>query len=59
MPAALPPIRYATVPDGVRIACISVGEGAPLVFASNIFGDATRYLSEDGHVRQVTSTARD
>ena len=54
MPTALPPIQYATASDGVRIAYISVGEGAPLVFASNIFGDATRYLSENGHVREVT-----
>jgi pimeloyl-ACP methyl ester carboxylesterase/DNA-binding CsgD family transcriptional regulator len=54
MAPALPPIQYATASDGVRIAYISVGEGAPVVFASNIFGDATRYLSEKGHVREVT-----
>ncbi len=54
MRTALPPIQYATSTDGVRIAYISVGEGAPLVFASNIFGDATRYLSENAHVREVT-----
>jgi pimeloyl-ACP methyl ester carboxylesterase/DNA-binding CsgD family transcriptional regulator len=54
MPPALPPIQYATASDGVRIAYISVGEGAPLVFASNIFGDATRYLKETAHVREVT-----
>jgi len=54
MPPAVPPVQYTTASDGVRIAYISVGEGAPLVFASNIFGDATRYLSENGHVRQVT-----
>src|SRR4051812_49301355 len=50
----VPPVQYTTASDGVRIAYISVGEGTPLVFASNIFGDATRYLSENGHVRQVT-----
>lgn len=54
MPRAPSPLHYATASDGVRIAYISVGEGAPLVFASNIFGDATRYLSENGHVREVT-----
>jgi pimeloyl-ACP methyl ester carboxylesterase len=51
---APPPIQYATASDGVRIAYVSVGEGAPLVFASNIFGDATRYLKENAHVREVT-----
>ena len=54
MPPALPPIQYAMASDGVRIAYISVGEGAPLVFASNIFGDARRYLSEKAHVKEVT-----
>lgn len=54
MATTLPPIQDATASDGVRIAYISVGDGAPLVFASNIFGDATRCLSENGHVREVT-----
>jgi len=54
MSTAPPSIQYATASDGVRIAYVSVGEGAPLVFASNIFGDATRYLKENAHVRGVT-----
>jgi pimeloyl-ACP methyl ester carboxylesterase/DNA-binding CsgD family transcriptional regulator len=38
----------------VRIAYVSVGDGLPLVFASNIFGDANRYCGGDSHVREVT-----
>jgi pimeloyl-ACP methyl ester carboxylesterase len=37
------PLRYATTSDGVRIAYLSIGEGPPLVLASNIFGDASGY----------------
>ena len=33
------PMRYATTSDGVRIAYMSLGDGPPVVFASNIFGD--------------------
>ena len=50
-------MQYATSADGVRIAYLSLGKGAPLVFASNIFGDATRYADdayEFQHVRVVT-----
>jgi pimeloyl-ACP methyl ester carboxylesterase len=36
-------MHYATTSDGVRIAYISLGDGPPLVWASNIFGDATAY----------------
>ena len=32
-------MHYATTSDGVRIAYMSVGDGPPIVFASNIFGD--------------------
>src|SRR6476620_12743636 len=52
--AAASPMQYATSVDLVRIAYLSVGSGAPLVFASNIFGDATRYADEFQHVRVVT-----
>jgi len=38
-----PPLRYATTTDGVRIAYLSLGDGPPVVFASNIFGDASGY----------------
>lgn len=43
-------MQYVMASDGVRIAYLSVGEGAPLVYASNIFGDATRYLSGNPHI---------
>jgi pimeloyl-ACP methyl ester carboxylesterase/DNA-binding CsgD family transcriptional regulator len=48
------PIHYATASDGVRIAYLSVGTGSPLVFAANIFGDATGYCGGFPHVREVT-----
>ena len=48
------PMRYATTSDGVRIAYISVGDGPPLVFASNIFGDASAYCTGFPHTREVT-----
>ena len=54
MPTALSPLHYATTTDGVRIAYVSVGDGSPLVFASNIFGDASRYCGGHPHVREVT-----
>lgn len=38
-----PPLRYATTTDGVRIAYLSLGDGPPVVLASNIFGDASGY----------------
>ncbi|HET9268580.1 MAG TPA: alpha/beta fold hydrolase [Vicinamibacterales bacterium] len=50
-----PPMHYATTSDGVRIAYVSVGDGPPLVFASNIFGDLARYRGGGfPHVREVT-----
>jgi pimeloyl-ACP methyl ester carboxylesterase len=52
-----PPIHFATTSDGVRIAYISIGKGFPLVFASNIFGEATRYsgaFPAFPHVTEVT-----
>ena len=48
------PMQYATTSDGVRIAYISVGDGPPLVFASNIFGEATGYCTGFPHTREVT-----
>lgn len=38
------PLHYATTSDGVRIAYLSIGEGPPVVIASNIFGDASGYV---------------
>jgi len=40
-------MHYATTSDGVRIAYVSVGDGSPVVFGSNIFGDASRYCAGD------------
>ena len=54
MRTACLPIHYANTSDGVRIAYVSVGDGSPLVFGSNIFGDASRYCGGDPHVREVT-----
>jgi hypothetical protein len=36
-------LQYATTSDGVRIACVSVGDGPALVWASKIFGEANGY----------------
>jgi pimeloyl-ACP methyl ester carboxylesterase/DNA-binding CsgD family transcriptional regulator len=48
------PMQYATTSDGVRIAYMSLGEGPPIVFASNIFGDAHRYRTGWPHIKEVT-----
>src|SRR5215510_9863762 len=53
MEAALP-IQYATTSDGVRIAYTSLGDGPPVVFASNIFGDLTGYATGWPHIREIT-----
>lgn len=45
----------AKTADGVSIAFLTVGDGPPIVFASNIFGDAHCYRHLSGHhVRGVT-----
>jgi pimeloyl-ACP methyl ester carboxylesterase/DNA-binding CsgD family transcriptional regulator len=46
-------MHYATTSDGVRIAYASVGEGFPLVFASNI-GDASHYCGGFPYFSEVT-----
>ena len=38
-----PPLRYTKTSDGVNIAYLELGEGPPLVFASNIYGEAYFY----------------
>jgi pimeloyl-ACP methyl ester carboxylesterase/DNA-binding CsgD family transcriptional regulator len=48
------PMQYATTSDGVRIAYISLGDGPPLVFASNIFGELNGYRIGWPHTRDVT-----
>jgi pimeloyl-ACP methyl ester carboxylesterase/DNA-binding CsgD family transcriptional regulator len=51
MPA---PIQYATASDGVRIAFASWGQGQPLIFASNIFGDLMGYRLGWPHMKETT-----
>jgi pimeloyl-ACP methyl ester carboxylesterase len=34
-----PRIQYVTSGDGVRVAYASIGEGDPIVFAANVWGD--------------------
>ena len=48
------PMQYATTRDGVRIAYMSLGDGSPLVFASNIFGDLGSYRSGWPGTKEVT-----
>jgi pimeloyl-ACP methyl ester carboxylesterase len=48
------PLHYARTSDGVSIAYIAVGDGPPLVFASNIFGDAFFYRRLPIHPRGLT-----
>jgi len=50
----LPPVQYVKTPDSVSIAFFSAGDGPPVVFASNIFGDAHWYRKGMPHVRRVT-----
>src|ERR1041384_3428911 len=48
-------IQYAKTTDDVNIAYLTVGDGPPIVFASNIFGDAHQYRHlPKHHVRGVT-----
>jgi pimeloyl-ACP methyl ester carboxylesterase/DNA-binding CsgD family transcriptional regulator len=49
-----PSIRFATTSDGARIACLGIGEGPAVVFASNIFGDAHSYQIPELYARGVT-----
>ncbi len=51
---SLPPIRYVQTSDGVNIAYIRLGDGPPVVFASNIFGDAQGYRLGSPYVGGVT-----
>jgi pimeloyl-ACP methyl ester carboxylesterase len=47
-------MQYVKTSDDVNIAYLSLGEGPPIVFASNIFGDAHNYHRGWPHVRDVT-----
>jgi pimeloyl-ACP methyl ester carboxylesterase/DNA-binding CsgD family transcriptional regulator len=51
------PMHYATTSDGVRVAYMSLGDGPPVVFASNIFGDLSAYLGGWPATREGTDRA--
>jgi len=48
-----PQIQYVHTSDGVNIACCAMGEGAPLVYASNVWGDLHWYTHDDATRTQV------
>jgi pimeloyl-ACP methyl ester carboxylesterase/DNA-binding CsgD family transcriptional regulator len=51
----VPPLHYVKTADNLHISYFTIGEGPPLVFASNIFGDAHSYSQlARHHVRGVT-----
>ncbi len=52
-----PQIQYARTSDGVNIACCAMGEGAPLVYASNAWGDLEWYTHDDATRAQVDAMA--
>jgi class 3 adenylate cyclase len=52
-----PQIQYAQTSDGVNIAYCAMGEGAPLVYASNLFGDIHWYTYNDATRTQVDAMA--
>lgn len=47
-------MQYATTSDGVRVAYMSLGDGPAIVFASNIFGDLSAYLSGWPSAKETT-----
>jgi pimeloyl-ACP methyl ester carboxylesterase/DNA-binding CsgD family transcriptional regulator len=51
----LPPLHYVKTGDHLHISYFTLGDGPPLVFASNIFGDVHSYCQlARHHVRGVT-----
>ncbi len=48
-----PRIQYAKASDGVNIAYCVMGEGQPLVFTSNVWGDVHWYLHNEPTRREV------
>lgn len=45
-----PRIQYVTSGDGVRIAYTSMGEGDPLVFAANVWGEIELAFQQAGPI---------
>ncbi len=52
-----PQIQYVNTSDGVNIACCAIGEGTPLVYASNVWGDVHWYTHDDQTRTQVDAMA--
>ena len=48
-----PRIQYAKASDGVSIAFCVMGEGQPIVYASNVWGDVHWYLHNDATRREM------
>ena len=48
-----PRIQYAKTSDGVNIAYCTMGEGPPLVYTSNVWGDIHWYLHNEPTRREV------
>jgi pimeloyl-ACP methyl ester carboxylesterase len=48
-----PRIQYAKTSDGVNIAYCVMGEGQPLVYTSNVWGDIHWYLHNEPTRREV------
>jgi DNA-binding NarL/FixJ family response regulator len=49
-----PQLQYARTRDGLNIAFFSMGSGPPIVFASNMWGDANMYAAPHPHTRYMT-----
>jgi len=47
-------MEHTKTSDGVAIAYFRLGDGPPIVFASNVFGDAHFYQSLHPHTRRMT-----
>jgi pimeloyl-ACP methyl ester carboxylesterase len=54
-----PPLRYTKTSDGVNIAFLDLGDGPPLVFASNIYGEAYFYLRGWPYVSNIVDRLLD
>jgi len=52
-----PQIQYVRTSDGVNIACCAMGEGTPLVYASNAWGDLQWYTYNDATRTRVDAIA--
>ncbi len=48
--------QYAITEDGAQIAYLVVGHGFPIVFASNIWGDAHLYSSSEPYMRNLVDS---